>query len=91
MTEEPDSPAPQGSEEAVRVELSAPATPPLEEEAPRAQDHRPNLDQRQAAIHTERRAAGPDRPVDQEPDALEDEAPQHDDVPATDPAEDSQE
>ncbi|MEO8220521.1 MAG: hypothetical protein ABI563_07020 [Specibacter sp.] len=91
MTETADSSAPQGSEECTRVELPGPAFQPSEEEATREEARRPDLDQRQAAIRTERRPAGPEEATREERDLLTDEPPQNDDVPATDPAESSQE
>ena len=91
MTETADSPAPQGSEESTRVELPGPASPPSEEEAPREETRRPDLDQRQAAIRTERRPAGPEETIREERDVIGDELPQNDDVSATDPTESSQE
>lgn len=91
MTETADSSAPQGSEESTRVQLPGPSFQPAEEDTPRAEEHRPNLDQRQAAVRTERRPAGPESTTQEQPDALENEPPQNDHEPATDPEESSQE
>lgn len=91
MSETADSPAPQGSEQSTRVELPRPTVQQLEEEVPRAEEHRPDLDQRQAAIRTERRPAGPELPNQDQEEPLENETPQIDDEPETDPAESSQE
>jgi hypothetical protein len=90
MSETADSPAPQGSEQTTRVELSGPTFQP-EENAPREEQHLPDLDQRQEAIRTERRPAGPELTNQDQQEALENEAPRNDDEPETDPAESSQE
>lgn len=90
MSETADSPAPQGSEQSKRVELPGPTFQQPEEEAPRAEEHRPNLDQRQAAIRTERRPAGPEETNQDQQEALENEPPRNDDEPETDPAESSE-
>ncbi|MDP9696655.1 UNVERIFIED_ORG: hypothetical protein J2X79_004238 [Arthrobacter globiformis] len=91
MSETADSPAPQGSESSTRVELPGPTFQP-EEDAPRAEEqHLPNLDQRQEAIRTERRPAGPEMTNQDQQEALDNEPPRNDDEPETDPAESSQE
>lgn len=90
MSETAESPAPQGSEQSKRVELSGPTFQP-EEGGPREEQHLPDLDQRQEAIRTERRAAGPESTNQDQQEVLENEAPRNDDEPETDPAESSQE
>ena len=91
MSETADSPAPQGSEPVTRVELSGPTFQP-EEEAPREEEqHLPDLDQRQEAIRTERRPAGPESTNQGQQEALESESPRIDEEPETDPAESFQE
>ncbi|MDQ0767938.1 hypothetical protein QF031_000687 [Pseudarthrobacter defluvii] len=90
MSETADSPAPQGSEQSRRVELSGPTFQP-DENAPREEQPLPDLDQRQAAIRTERRAAGPESINQDQQEALENEPLRNDNVPETDPAESSQE
>lgn len=88
MSQAAESPAPQGSETAKHVELPKPTIQPEEEvAAARADEPRPNLDQRQAAIRTERRAAGPDLAALEDQDALEDERPEENNESPTDPAE----
>lgn len=91
MTETPDSTAPQGSEESTRVELPGPSFQPSEDNATLAEEPRPDLDQRQAAITRERRAAGPVAANQEDRDSLRDEPPENDDVPSTDPVESSEE
>jgi hypothetical protein len=92
MSETADSPVPQGSEQSTRVELPGPTFQQPEEEAPRAEEqHLPNLDQRQEAIRTERRPAGPESTNQGQQEALESESPRIDDQPETDPAESFQE
>jgi hypothetical protein len=91
MSETAGSPAPQGSEQSTRVELPGPTFQQPEEETARAEEHRPNLDQRQEAIRTERRPAGPELTNEDQQEALENELPRNDDEPETDPAESSQE
>ncbi|MDQ0824560.1 hypothetical protein QFZ60_000733 [Arthrobacter sp. B2I5] len=90
MSETADSTAPQGSEQSRRVELSGPTFQP-DENAPREEQHLPDLDQRQEAIRTERRAAGPESTNQDQEGAFENEAPRSDNEPETDPAESSQE
>lgn len=91
MTETPDSSAPDGTEESTRVELQGPSFQPSEDDATLAEEPRPNLDQRQAAISRVRRAAGPEATSQDDRDSLGDEPEQNDDVPSTDPAEGSEE
>ena len=73
MTESPDSSAPQGTEESTRVELPGPSFQPSEVDTTLAEEPRPNLDQRQAAISRDRRAAGPEATNQEDRDSLEDE------------------
>jgi hypothetical protein len=89
MSETADTPAPQGSEQSTQVELPGPTVQQSEEEAPRAEEHRPNLDQRQAAIRTERRPAGPEETNEDQQEA-QNEPPRNDDEPETDPAQSSE-
>lgn len=90
MSEPAESPAPQGSEQSTQVELSGPTFQP-EENAPREEQRIPDLDQRQEAIRTERRPAGPESTNQDQQEALDNEPPRNDDEPETDPAESSQE
>jgi hypothetical protein len=60
MTDTPEDPAPQGSEEATSAQLPAPQTQTAEELAARTeQPPALDLDEREARISTHRRAAGP--------------------------------
>lgn len=90
MSQSAEGPAPQGSETAKHVELPRPTIQTEEKAAAaKADEPRPNLDQRQAAIHTERRPAGPDSPAPEGQDALEDERMEESNESPTDPAESS--
>ena len=90
MSEPAESPAPQGSEQSTQVELSGPTFQP-EEDAPREEQHVPDLDRRQEAIRTERRPAGPESTNQDQEEALENELPRNNDEPETDPSESPQE
>lgn len=90
MSETADTPAPQGSEQSTRVELPGPTFQEREEESPGAEERRPDMDQRQAAIRTERRPAGPEETNEDQQEAIDDGLPRNDDEPETDPAESSE-
>lgn len=89
MSQSAESPAPQGAEDAEYVELPEPASQSAEEVRARDDEPGPNLDERQAAVRTERRAAGPDADDGEEREALEEIQPEESNESPTDPAEDS--
>ncbi len=91
MTDTPESPVPQGSEEAVNVQLPAPQTQTAEDLAARAEKPPAlDLDEREARISSHRRAAGP--PLT-EPGGDRDSAgtPPDDTTPPTEPVTEPQE
>lgn len=91
MSETPENPSAEGSEEAETVELPAPQSQSPDEVEARTEEDVPDLDERERSIRRHRRPAGPPlAEPDSDVEALES-APPADDVPATEPADETEE
>jgi hypothetical protein len=91
MSETPENPPAEGSEETESVELPAPQSQPPEEVEARAEVDVPDLDERERNIRRHRRPAGPPLAEPESDVEAQESAPPTDDVPATEPADESQE
>jgi hypothetical protein len=90
MNEQQREPAPHGNEEAHSAELGEPEHEPAEvAEGARAEreEERPDLDERESRISTERKPMGPPLEEGEGARAAEEEAPEPSDEPPTEPSE----